>query len=109
MVTIVHNNGAIAQLGERLHGMQEVRGSIPLGSTTLKFPPIYPKNSNLQFDYYLIHHMKGEALFLFNKQRNILGIYKLSVYQKEKNLVIMNLILKDILNDDTIKTIVGWC
>ena len=27
-------NGAIAQLGERLHGMQEVSGSIPLGSTT---------------------------------------------------------------------------
>ena len=26
-------NGAIAQLGERLHGMQEVSGSIPLGST----------------------------------------------------------------------------
>jgi hypothetical protein len=25
--------GAVAQLGERLHGMQEVRGSIPLGST----------------------------------------------------------------------------
>ena len=25
--------GALAQLGERLHGMQEVRGSIPLGST----------------------------------------------------------------------------
>jgi hypothetical protein len=25
--------GAIAQLGERLHGMQEVRGSTPLGST----------------------------------------------------------------------------
>ena len=29
-------NGAIAQLGERLHGMQEVRGSIPLGSTKKK-------------------------------------------------------------------------
>ena len=28
--------GAIAQLGERLHGMQEVRGSIPLGSTKKK-------------------------------------------------------------------------
>ena len=28
--------GALAQLGERLHGMQEVSGSIPLGST--KFP-----------------------------------------------------------------------
>ena len=27
------NDGAIAQLGERLHGMQEVSGSIPLGST----------------------------------------------------------------------------
>ena len=26
-------NGAIAQLGERLHGMQEVGGSIPPGST----------------------------------------------------------------------------
>ena len=29
-------NGAIAQLGERLHGMQEVGGSIPPGSTTLR-------------------------------------------------------------------------
>ena len=28
--------GAIAQLGERLHGMQEVSGSIPLGSTSLR-------------------------------------------------------------------------
>ena len=27
--------GAIAQLGERLHGMQEVGGSIPPGSTNL--------------------------------------------------------------------------
>ena len=27
-------HGAIAQLGERLHGMQEVGGSIPPGSTT---------------------------------------------------------------------------
>ena len=26
--------GAIAQLGERLHGMQEVGGSIPPGSTS---------------------------------------------------------------------------
>jgi hypothetical protein len=28
------NNGGIAQLGERLHGMQEVIGSIPFTSTT---------------------------------------------------------------------------
>ena len=27
--------GALAQLGERLHGMQEVSGSIPLGSTII--------------------------------------------------------------------------
>ena len=27
-------SGAIAQLGERLHGMQEVGGSIPPSSTT---------------------------------------------------------------------------
>ena len=31
---IVASDGALAQLGERLHGMQEVRGSTPLGSTT---------------------------------------------------------------------------
>jgi hypothetical protein len=30
----VENNGGIAQLGERLHGMQEVIGSIPFTSTT---------------------------------------------------------------------------
>ena len=31
-------DGAIAQLGERLNGIQEVSGSIPLGSTTTKQP-----------------------------------------------------------------------
>ena len=31
----VVEDGAIAQLGERLHGMQEVGGSIPPGSTKL--------------------------------------------------------------------------
>ena len=30
---ILTNRGVIAQLGERLHGMQEVGGSIPPGST----------------------------------------------------------------------------
>ena len=32
--TALHWYGALAQLGERLHGMQEVSGSIPLGSTS---------------------------------------------------------------------------
>ena len=31
---VLSSRGAIAQLGERLHGMQEVGGSIPPGSTT---------------------------------------------------------------------------
>ena len=34
--------GAIAQLGERLNGIQEVRGSIPLGSTS----PPPPQSGN---------------------------------------------------------------
>ncbi len=34
--TTALRNGAIAQLGERLHGMQEVSGSIPLSSTTIQ-------------------------------------------------------------------------
>jgi hypothetical protein len=29
----VYTNGAVAQLGERMTGSHEVRGSIPLGST----------------------------------------------------------------------------
>ena len=35
MVGSRYQRGAIAQLGERLHGMQEVGGSIPPGSTTI--------------------------------------------------------------------------
>ncbi len=30
---LINFNGAVAQLGEHLHGMQGVRGSIPLSST----------------------------------------------------------------------------
>ena len=33
---LVSAQGGIAQLGERLHGMQEVSGSIPLTSTSFK-------------------------------------------------------------------------
>ena len=32
--------GAVAQLGERLNGIQEVRGSIPLGSTNAFRKPL---------------------------------------------------------------------
>ena len=40
-VDILYNVGGIAQLGERLHGMQEVSGSIPLTSTNLKRPTVF--------------------------------------------------------------------
>ena len=45
--------GALAQLGERLHGMQEVSGSIPLGSTSFSGIEnvrrvIFPENSRAQ-------------------------------------------------------------
>ena len=33
-----NSDGALAQLGERLHGMQEVSGSIPLCSTITSAP-----------------------------------------------------------------------
>ena len=35
----VPNDGVVAQLGERLNGIQEVRGSIPLSSTIFLSPP----------------------------------------------------------------------
>ncbi len=35
-IWLYHTFGGIAQLGERLHGMQEVSGSIPLTSTSLE-------------------------------------------------------------------------
>ena len=35
----VNANGGIAQLGERLHGMQEVIGSIPFTSTNFRDRP----------------------------------------------------------------------
>ena len=34
------DRGVVAQLGERLNGIQEVRGSIPRGSTIMIFPPL---------------------------------------------------------------------
>ena len=44
------HRGAIAQLGERLHGMQEVGGSIPPGSTTLleRFKDFAPRPHRLE-------------------------------------------------------------
>jgi hypothetical protein len=40
----ISKNGAVAQLGERMTGSHEVRGSIPLGSTN---PIKHLQNSNM--------------------------------------------------------------
>jgi hypothetical protein len=44
-----HSRGAIAQLVERLHGMQEARGSSPLSSTS--FSDLRSKSSDYPSDY----------------------------------------------------------
>jgi hypothetical protein len=44
--------GAIAQLGERLHGMQEVSGSIPLGSTKFRNRKSRPTRAAFLFRTY---------------------------------------------------------
>jgi hypothetical protein len=44
LVHVKYLCGAVAQLGERVHGMHEVRGSIPLSST------IHPKINHPQFN-----------------------------------------------------------
>lgn len=47
MIAGSQHRGAIAQLGERLHGMQEVGGSIPPGSTN---PGLGRQGDNSGFD-----------------------------------------------------------
>ena len=50
-------NGAIAQLGERLHGMQEVSGSIPLGSTKKSQNILLSDFSDLKKSFRLLFHI----------------------------------------------------
>lgn len=47
MIAGSQQRGAIAQLGERLHGMQEVGGSIPPGSTISDIRPSQVDNEVL--------------------------------------------------------------
>ena len=46
-------NGAIAQLGERLHGMQEVGGSIPPSSTIKKILSMNLLEQKINFSWQL--------------------------------------------------------
>ena len=82
-------SGAIAQLGERLHGMQEVSGSIPLSSTifetfapakvfcfyvSLNFLLSFPANSVL-LAFLDIEIMASVVRFTTVRDRFVVGIY----------------------------------
>ncbi len=57
--------GAVAQLGERLHGMQEVRGSIPRSSTIVTkrlFLGSIQKQPFLFRNYPVAPHMRERGL-----------------------------------------------
>ena len=47
--TVRNPFGAIAQLVERFHGMEEVRGSIPLSSTPKRQMPVTRCHGHLRF------------------------------------------------------------
>ena len=74
-VDILYNVGGIAQLGERLHGMQEVSGSIPLTSTNLeKTEMIYSRFFHYKINYLICR--------IFNYSSSIILI-KLSPVNKK--------------------------
>ena len=50
--------GAVAQLGERVNGIHEVRGSIPLGSTN-KIKHLYVSRKFLLVTALLMHSQRG--------------------------------------------------
>jgi diamine N-acetyltransferase len=72
--------GAIAQLGERLNGIQEVSGSIPLSSTTPFFLPVHhnllPKN-NVKEDLFLRALERSDLRFVhdLNNNQNIMSYW----------------------------------
>ncbi len=53
--------------------------------------------------------MKGEVLFHFQQAKKHIGHIQIVSVPKRNEPSNYEFILKDILNDDTIKIIVGWC
>ena len=67
-------------------------------------------NLKIMFDLYHIHHMKGEVLIQFQRAKKHIGHIQIASVQKRNEPSNYEFdFLKEILNDDTIKTIVGWC
>ena len=72
MSIVFWRRGVIAQLGERLHGMQEVNGSIPFSSTII---PLWGYSSvgrasalqaeGLRFDPVYLHHYLEDLKTVF--------------------------------------------
>lgn len=58
--SLIRHQGGIAQLVERLHGMQEVSGSIPLTSTKIQKSPYFGKD----FLFYPLFLMMAEMPYL---------------------------------------------
>ena len=56
--------GAIAQLGERLHGMQEVAGSSPASSTTSAPPTVGAHEYRNRFGWYMERAAAGESFLI---------------------------------------------
>ena len=86
---IVHAfwRGVIAQLGERLHGMQEVNGSIPFSSTNVNKSSLLwgyssaGRASALQaegqrFDPVYLHHLNFPKLNKINRRVVVSAIYE---------------------------------
>jgi hypothetical protein len=71
-----NQNGAVAQLGERMNGIHEVRGSIPLGSTNSK-NPLHHQGSLVPKGTRFLHGLRYK-LDLFGS--------KFGIHRQRKNL-----------------------
>ena len=56
---VLTNDGAIAQLGERLNGIQEVIGSNPFSSTNLSHPKDVLRINSVQFRIFQRHELNS--------------------------------------------------
>ena len=91
MVSIIVGIGAIAQLGERLHGMQEVRGSIPLGSTKKKMKQARFEKVELNQILQLYGVMVSEGLWKDYSISFLKEFVVFSVYRKNSDWALFSI------------------
>ena len=83
--------GAIAQLGERLHGMQEVRGSIPLGSTKKKMKQARFEKVELNQIFQLYGLMVSQGLWKDYSISFLKEFVVFSVYRKNSDWALFSI------------------